>query len=300
MRFAFVEAQKQKHSIELLCRVMQVSQRGFYAWRRRPKSKHQERDEGLAEQIKMFHCGSRMTYGSPRIYRDLKAAGQRVGKKRVARLMKQHQLRGKCKRRFKVTTQQNPKRQVANNLLVQNFQADSPNQKWVSDITYIVTKDGWLYLAVVLDLYSRRVIGWSMSERITNDLTLKALRMAIQCRRTHSKADFRGLIFHSDKGSQYASTAFKLELEKHHIAQSMSGKGNCFDNAVSESFFATLKTEGVKSIGKCGYNTRQVAQTAIFAYIEGFYNRTGRHSTLGFLSPLDFENQNHHYARQVA
>jgi len=248
----------------------------------------------------MFHCGSRMTYGAPRIHRDLKAAGEKVSPKRVARLMKEQGLRGKCKRKFKVTTQQNPKRSVAQNLLQQNFQADTPNQKWVSDITYIITSEGWLYLAVVLDLFSRRVLGWAMSTRMTDDLTLKALQMALMRSRNQSKASIQGLIFHSDKGSQYASNLFQQELQKHHITQSMSGKGNCFDNAAAESFFATLKTEEVKPMGKAGYATRQTAQTAIFSYIETFYNRTRRHSTLGYLSPLDFENQSQHNARQVA
>lgn len=279
---------------------MGVSEQGFYQWRRRPKSKHQERDKVLTRQIEVFHCASRATYGVPRIHKDLKAAGERVSRKRVARLMKQQGLRGKCKSKFKITTKTNPKRALAPNLLVQHFRAEAPNQKWAADITYIPTKEGWLYLAIVLDIYSRRVVGWAMSERMTDDLTLKALRMALQRRTAQSKTDFSGLIFHSDKGSQYASSAFRLELQKHRITQSMSGKGNCFDNAVSESFFATLKTEEVKPQGKLGYNTRRQAATAIFDYIETFYNRTRRHSTLGFLSPLDFENQNQHNARQVA
>jgi len=298
--FAFVQANQGKYPTKLMCEVLEVSEGGYYHWRKRPKSNRAIRDEDLKHKVEVFHCTSRATYGAPRIHKDLKAAGEKVSRKRVARLMKQQGLRGRCKRRFKVTSKTNPKRALAANLLEQNFQADIPNQKWVSDITYLVTKEGWLYLAVVLDLYSRKVVGWAMSDRMTHDLTLKALKMALQRRRSYGKTDFSGLIFHSDKGSQYASSAFRLELQKHHLSQGMSGKGNCFDNAVCESFFATLKTEEVKSMGKRGYDNRQAAQTAIFAYIETFYNRTRRHSTLGFLSPLDFENLNQHNARQVA
>jgi len=298
--FAFVGANRGKYPIKLMCEVLEVSEGGYYHWRKRPKSNRAIKDEDLKHKVQVFHWASRATYGAPRIYKDLKATGEKVSRKRVARLMKQQNLRGKCKPRFKVTTKTNPKRTLAANLLEQNFRADAPNQKWVSDITYIVTKEGWLYLAVVLDLYSRKVVGWAMSSRMTDDLTLKALKMALQRRRTHIQADLSGLIFHSDKGSQYASSAFRLELERNYITQSMSGKGNCFDNAVSESFFATLKTEEVKPRGRSGYNTRQEAVTAIFAYMESFYNRTRRHSTLGYLSPLDFENLNQHNARQAA
>jgi transposase InsO family protein len=181
--------------------------------------------------------------------------------------MRENGLRGKCKQKFKITTQPNPKRNVVPNLLLQNFQADAPNQKWVSDITAIVTKEGWLYLAVVLDLFSRKVIGWAMSDRMTDDLTLKALCMALKRRQGQSKNTFQGLVFHSDKGSQYASNTFKAELQKHHITQSMSGKGNCFDNAVSESFFATLKNEEVYPTGKAGYPSRQLAKAHIFNFM---------------------------------
>lgn len=300
MVFAFVEANRGKYSTKLMCAVLEVSEGGYYQWRKRPKSSRAIRDEDLGRKISIFHCGSRSTYGAPRIHKDLKVSGEKVGRKRVARLMKQHGLRGKCKRRFKITSKGNPKRVAVQNHLEQNFSATQPNQKWASDITYVPTREGWLYLAVVLDLFSRKVVGWAMSSRMTDDLTLNALRMALQRRLTQSKTDYPGLIFHSDKGSQYASAAFRLELDKYRITQSMSGEGNCFDNAVSESFFATLKTEEVKPRGRSGYNTRQQAMTTLFDYIETFYNRTRRHSTLGYLSPLDFENLNQHNARQVA
>lgn len=298
--FAYLEAHRGKYPTKLMCKVLEVSEGGYYRWRKRPKSAHAAKDEDLKHKVRELHCASRATYGAPRIHQDLKAAGERVGRKRVARLMKQQGLRGKCKRRFKVTTKTNPKRTLAANLLEQNFRADAPNQTWVSDITYVPTNEGWLYLAVVLDLFSRKVVGWAMSSRMNDDLTLKALRMALQRRRSPSKINFSGLVFHSDKGSQYASRAFGLELQKHQILQSMSGKGNCFDNAVCESFFATLKTEEVKSHRSGIYRTRQQAMTALFDYIETFYNRTRRHSTLGYRSPLDFENQNPHNLRQVA
>jgi len=300
MAFAFVKENRGRYPTKLVCEVLGVSEGGYYHWRKRPKSSRAIRDEDLSCKIEVFHCGSRATYGAPRIHKDLKASGEKVSRKRVARLMKQQGLRGKCKRRFKVTTKSNPKRVAVQNLLQQNFRTDEPNQKWASDITYVPTREGWLYLAVVLDLFSRKVVGWAMNSRMTDDLTLKALKMALLRRSTHSKANYSGLIFHSDKGSQYGSAAFKSVLDKHFITQSMSGKGNCFDNAVSESFFATLKTEEVKPRGRGGYHTRQQAMTALFDYIETFYNRTRRHSTLGFLSPLDFENLNQHNARQVA
>lgn len=295
-----MEAHRKAFPIKLMCQTLRVSERGFYKWRGRPKSKHQQRDEVLIEKIRVFHCNSRYSYGSPRIHSDLKKAGEKVSQKRVARLMRQQGIRGRSKRKFKTTSNSNPKRLVAGNHLQQKFQTDAPNQKWVSDITYILTKEGWLYLAVILDLYSRRVVGWAMAERMTDALTLQALSMAISRRTSQSKTGLQQLIFHSDKGSQYASNEFRCELRNYKIIQSMSGNGSCFDNAPAESFFATLKTEEVKPIGRAGYSTRQQAKTAIFDYIETFYNRTRRHSALGYLSPLDFEKQNQHNARQVA
>lgn len=279
----------------MMGRVLQVSVSGFYEWRGRPESKRAKEDKVLLEQIKMFHCGSRATYGSPRIHKDLKKVGRHHGRKRVAKLMRRAGIRGICKGKFKTTTKSKHSRRVAENLLRQNFQADSVNQKWVSDITYVLTFEGWLYLAVVIDLYSRRVVGWAMGDRLTDDLTIQALRMAIHRRCMTQKAELSRLVFHSDRGSQYASNEFRAELKKHHITQSMSGKGNCFDNAVAESFFATLKTEEVVPNNHT-YLSREMAKTSIFSYMEGFYNRTRKHSTLGYLSPLDFEAsymQNH-------
>jgi putative transposase len=282
VRYDFMKAHRQHWAVTLLARMLEVSVRGFYGWLNRPQSKRAKEDETLTEQIVMFHCGSRYTYGSVRIHKDLKAAGHRLGRKRVARLMKLRGLKGKAKRKFKTTTTSHHQRPRTENLVKQNFQRTEPNKLWASDITYIATQEGWLYLAIVLDLFSRKVIGWAFSDRLTDDLTLAALRMAKQQRSTR-----QGLIHHSDQGSQYASTSFQTTLTHYGITQSMSGKGNCYDNAVVESFFATLKTEEVND---ASYETRQQAQTSIFSYIEGFYNPKRRHSTLNYLSPHDFES----------
>lgn len=299
MRYQFIQAHQKRWRVALMCRVLQVSVSGFYEWRGRPESNRAKEDKVLLEQIKMFHCGSRATYGAPRIHKDLKKVGRHHGRKRVAKLMRQAGIRGMCKGKFKTTTKSKHSRPVAENLLNQNFQADSVNQKWVSDISYILTFEGWLYLAVIIDLYSRRVVGWAMGDRLTDDLTIQALKMAILRRCATRKPDLSKLVFHSDRGSQYASREFKAQLTKHHITQSMSGKGNCFDNAVAESFFATLKTEEVFPNSHT-YLTREIAKTSLFSYMEGFYNRTRRHSTLGFLSPLDFETIHVQNARRVA
>ena len=271
----------------LIAEVLAVSVSGFYSWLGRSKSKRTKEDETLTEQIVMFHCGSRCSYGSPRIHRDLQAAGYKVGRKRVARLMSAAGIRGKAKRKFKTTTNAKHNRPKAENLVKQNFDVADPNKLWASDITYISTQEGWLYFAVTLDLFSRKVIGWAFSDRLTDDLTCSALEMATQQRSTSA-----ALVHHSDQGVQYASRAFRAELDVNSIQQSMSGKGNCYDNAVVESFFATLKVEEVQG---AHYQTRQQARTSIFSYLEGFYNSKRRHSSLGYLSPNDFEGV--HFAK---
>jgi putative transposase len=280
MRYTFIKEHRQQWRIALMCKVLDVAVSGFYHWLNRPQSNRSQENERLTEQIVMFHCGSRCTYGSPRIYKDLKAAGYRVSENRVSRLMKRSGIRGKAKRKFKTTTKSNHQRPKAENLVKQNFQSSEPNKLWVSDITYIATLEGWVYLAVVLDVFSRKVIGWAFSERLTDDLVLAALRMA-----KHQRATKNNLIHHSDQGSQYASHDFQASLKQDNIIQSMSGKGNCYDNAVAESFFATLKTEEADT----PYETRQQATTSIFSYIETFYNSKRRHSSLNYLSPHDFE-----------
>jgi len=294
MRYQFIDGEGKNYPLNLLCRVLEVSRSGFYDWRGRPKGKRKPEDEQIVEQIKVFHCGSRCSYGSPGIHQDFKAKGIKVGENRIARLMRQEGVVGKCKRRFRNTTQSKHHRPVAENHLQQEFQAAAPNQKWVSDLTYIWTWEGWLYLAVILDLYSRAVVGWAMSPTMTDELSLDALKMALRRREAPIQ---NHLMFHSDRGSQYASNDFRTELANYPITQSISRTGNCYDNAPTESFFATLKTEQVYPNT---YPTRQQAKTAIFSYIEGFYNRTRQHSAIGYLSPLDFEQLNQHSIPRVA
>jgi transposase InsO family protein len=264
-----------------MCKVLEVAVSGFYDWLNRPVSKRVQENEKLTEHIVMFHCGSRCTYGSPRIHKDMRKAGYLVSENRVARLMKQKGLQGKAKRKFKTTTTSKHQRPRTENLVKQNFKVSDPDTLWVSDITYIATLEGWLYLAIILDVFSRKVIGWAFSDRLTDNITLASLNMAKQQRSIKNN-----LIHHSDQGSQYASHDFQASLKQSDITQSMSGKGNCYDNALAESFFATLKTEEADGTP---YLTRQQAKTSIFSYIETFYNPKRRHSSLNYLSPIDFE-----------
>jgi putative transposase len=280
MRYTFIKEHRYQWAITLMCRVLEVAVSGFYDWLGRPPSKRAKENEVLTEKIIMFHCGSRCTYGSPRIYKDMKHDGYNVGENRVARLMKQNGIQGKAKRKFKTTTTSKHQRPRAENLVKQDFQTCEPNKLWVGDITYIATLEGWLYLAIILDVFSRKVIGWAFSDRLTDDLVLSALSMA-----KHQRSTKNNLIHHSDQGSQYASIDFQASLKELNIMQSMSGRGNCYDNAVAESFFATLKTEEVDA----PYQTRQQGKTSIFSYIETFYNPKRRHSSLNYLSPIDFE-----------
>jgi transposase InsO family protein len=281
VKYEFIKDNHVPWSIERMCQVLDVSSSGYDDWLNRPVSKRVEEDEQLTEPIIMFHCESGCSYGSPRIYKDLKAAGVKTARKRVERLMKAAAIKGKSKRKYKPTTQSKHQRPRVEKLLKQDFKVTEPHQAWVSDITYLATLAGWLYLAVVLDLFSRKVIGWSFSKPLTDELTLSALSMALK-QRPASK----GLSFHSDQGSQDASKALQAKLKKHHIQQSMSGKGNGYDNAVAESCCATLKTE---EGADRPYLTRQQAKTSSFTYIEGFYNTRRRHSTLDYLSPSTFE-----------
>lgn len=288
MRYHFIKAHRERWTVTRMAKVLMVSASGFYAWLKRPKSKRALKNEVLTEQITMFHCGSRCTYGSPRIHRDLLDAGYKASRGRVARLMKAAGIRGKTKRKFKTTTQSKHKRPKAENLVKQNFSTSTPDTLWASDITYISTAEGWLYLAVTLDLFSRKLIGWAFSNRLTDNLTVAALDMAAKQRTATAAA----LVHHSDQGVQYASADFKAKLASKQISQSMSGRGNCYDNAMVESFFASLKTEEVEDKY---YETRQQAKTSIFSYIEGFYNSKRRHSSLNYLSPNDFERL--HFAK---
>lgn len=278
MCYAFIADQRNKYPIVHLCRVLDVSASGFYQWLKRTISKRQQANQALAEQIQTIHTNSRATYGSPRIHAELKANGIVCGIHRVARLMRQMGLKTHAKRRFHRTTRANPAHEAVENVLAQDFSATAPNQKWVADITVIETDEGKLYLAGVLDVFSRKVVGWSMNERMTAQLPSDAISMALQNRPAPH-------LHHSDRGSQYTSATYLHQLEACGILPSMSATGNCYDNAMMESFFATLKTECVRG----RYSSRREARLDIFRYIEIWYNRHRRHSALGYLSPHAFE-----------
>jgi transposase InsO family protein len=284
MRYRFIEVEKASYPIALMCRVLQVSRGGYYAWRTRPESARSRSDRKLLVDIRAAHKASRRTYGSPRMQRELLAQGHSVGRHRIARLMRLDGLRGRRRRRFRTTTQSNHAHPVAANQLERQFSVEAPNQAWVTDITYVWTLQGWLYLCVILDLYSRRVVGWAMSERINQALTLRALKMALA-----GRAPKPGLVHHSDRGSQYAAKLYRRLLKARGIECSMSRKGDCWDNAVAESFFATLKVELVY---ETLFLTRAQARQEIFEYIEVFYNRVRRHSYIGYVSPVDYEGGN--------
>lgn len=283
MKYPFIADHSHEFPITRMCRVLEVSTSGYYAWRGRPPSQRTQDNLELVERIKEVHAASRETYGSPRVHAEL-VQGQHIhcNKKRVERLMRIHDIRGKQRRRRRVkTTDSNHSLPVAPNLLDRQFEADLPNRKWVADITYVPTDQGWLYVAAVLDLFSRRVIGWSMSNTMCTLLVKDALEMAISLR--HPQA---GLLHHSDRGSQYASAEYQAVLQTDQAVASMSRAGNCYDNAAMESFFGTLKCE---LIHDRHYRTRAEARQDIFEYIEVFYNRQRRHSSLGYLSPVAYE-----------
>lgn len=281
MRYHFIDAEQAEYPIVMLCRVMRVSRSGFYAWRERPLSVRQQANVRLVSQIRVIHAESRKTYGSPRIQKALWARGDCVGRHRVARLMRLHDLRACYRRRSRSTTQSKHGYPVASNILKRDFAPVRPNHVWAGDITYITTNEGWLYLAVVMDLYSRRIIGWSMGTRLHSVLTQEALSMALSQRRLTDH-----LLHHSDQGVQYAATDYQAVLSKHEITCSMSRKGNCWDNAVVESFFKTLKVECVH---RQRFQTRHEARQQLFEYMEIFYNRQRLHSTLDYQSPVAYE-----------
>ena len=270
-------------TVAALCRMLRVSRSGYYAWRQAPESPRAAENRRLDADIQRLFDEHRGRYGAPRITPDLQAEGWRVSRRRVANRMRAMGLRARAARRFKATTQSTHRLPVAPNRLQQDFTAAGPNQKWVADITYLWTGEGWLYLAVVLDLYSRAVVGWSMVERITKDLVMAALTMALFRRRPPP-----GLILHSDRGSQYAALDYQALLEQHGLRCSMSRKGDCYDNAAMESFFHTLKVEQIQG---ARYPTREAAKADVFEYIETYYNPKRRHSTLNYQSPWDFEDR---------
>lgn len=285
MKYEFVARHQDKYAASRMCTLLGIGRSSYYAWKKRKPSQREHKMQILLENIRRIHKLSRNTYGSPRVHAELRRQGIACNQKTVARLMRLDGLQGQRKCCRVITTNSDHCFPIAANLLNQDFHADRPNQKWVADITYITTAEGWLYLAGVLDLFSRKVIGWEMSSRIDADLVERALRMALYQRQPGS-----GLIHHSDRGSQYASHQMRNLLAANQIQVSMSGKGNCYDNAVMESFFGTLKNEWVHHQR---YQTRSQARLDIFRYIEGFYNTIRLHSSLGYLSPNEFEVKYH-------
>jgi len=268
-----------------MCKVFEVSRNKYYEWRQTPVTERKKKDEILESKIRVIHNKSNKRYGSPRIHSALQDGGEQVSRKRVSRIMRENKIVSISKKKFKATTNSKHSFPVSPNLLNQNFHFENPNQAWVGDITYIPTAEGWLYLATVIDLFSRMVVGWAASERMTTDLVEKAFLNAYWKRKPSN-----GLIFHSDRGSQYASHRYQQLLKTLNVQQSMSAKGNCYDNAVAESFFGKLKTEFVNHEK---FISRKEAKSGIFQYIEIYFNRERKHSTLNYLSPLQFEE--YHY-----
>jgi transposase InsO family protein len=280
VKFAFVVAEKAFYTITMLCRVLEVSRSGFHAWLKRPPSPRLGSDAALAVQVVAAHKRSRATYGSPRVHAELKARGVRVGRKRVERLMRESGLQARRKRRFRKTTDSRHSSPIAPNVVARKFNVNAPDRVWATDVTAVRTHDGWLYIAVMLDLYSRRVVAWAANANNDTSLALDALRAGLRARRPAA-----GLVYHSDRGSLYASADYRAALERHGLMASMSRKGDCWDNAVAESFFATLKAELVEHER---YPTHEVATRSIGDYI-AFYNIERRHSFLDYLNPIEFE-----------
>ena len=283
MKYAFIQSQSHAHSVHRMCKVLDVSSSGYYSWNSRPECNRAQENRQLISSIKYFHKASRGTYGSPRIHQDLLASGKTAGINRVARLMRLVGIQSKMAKRFVITTNSKNTLKAAPDHLKRSFNTIEQNKAWVSDTTFIPTRQGWLYLAVILDLFSRQIIGWSMSDRNNSKLVVDALTMAVW-RRGKS----RNVIVHSDQGATYASTDYQQLLNDSNLVCSMSRKGECLDNAVAESFFGTLKTELVDDED---YHTREEAKQNLFEYIEVFYNRKRRHSSLDYLSPVDFEEK---------
>ena len=282
MRFRFIEDRRADYPVTILCDVLGVSPAGYYAWRSRPESPRSVANRDLVDDIKRVHLDTHGRYGSPRIYAELKAQGRGVSRGRIERLMRRHGIRAIMARPRRVrTTDSRHDFPIAPNLLKRNFTAIAPNRIWLADITYVETDQGWLYLATVMDLYSRRIVGWAMADHLRAELPMAALAMAIA---THRPA--AGLIHHSDRGVQYASAEYRKMMQSAGFRASMSRKADCYDNAPMESFFHTLKTELVHHQQ---YATREEARRDIFAYIEGFYNRKRRHSAIGYISPIEME-----------
>ncbi len=281
MKYQFIRRHSKEHRVVRLCEVLEVSTSGYYDWLDRPESERCKDNRLLTERIKHFHELSQERYGSPKIHRDLMAEGYSCSRPRVARLMRKANIQSKLRRKFITTTDSKATTQPAPDLLMRDFSASSPNKAWVSDTSFIPTREGWLFLAVILDLYSRQVIGWSMSDRNNTELVEGALQMALQ-RRGNAKK----VVVHSDQGNTYASLRYRQLLTENGLRCSMSRKGECLDNAVAESFFGSLKNELVHHED---YRTRAEAKRSIFKYIEVFYNRNRRHATLDYMTPVEYE-----------
>ena len=282
MRFRFIEDCRDEYPVRVLCDALDVSPSGYYAWRSRPESPRKRENRRLLADIRRIHDQHRRRYGAPRIHATLRAEGMAVSRGRVERLMRRHGIRARRSKAFRVcTTDSNHTLPIAPNRLDRNFTPAAPNQVWVSDITYVATDEGWLYVAAILDLFSRKVVGWAMRDHLRTELPLAALTMAIQRQRPRP-----GLLLHSDRGCQYALAEYRRALKSHGFVQSMSRKGNCWDNAPIESFFGSLKAELVH---EQHYPTREAAKRDLFAYIEGYYNRQRLHSALGYITPEQAE-----------
>jgi transposase InsO family protein len=283
--FRFIDRHKGQWPVRLLCEALEVSPAGYYAWRRRPRSARQERRDALLVEVRAIHAEVKARYGSPRIHAELVARGRGCCVNTVARLMREAGIAAKAAKKFHCTTDSGHGLPVAENLLGRQFDPVAPNVSWVADITYIPTREGWLYLAAVEDLYSRRVVGWALAERMESRLVVDALELAVQRR-----LPGEGLLAHSDRGSQYASEHYQLLLARHGITCSMSRKADCWDNAPMESFFASLKKELVHG---ADFATRAEARAAVVEYIEVFYNNQRRHSSLGYVAPAEYERSEH-------
>lgn len=283
MRFSFLEEHRAIFRLARMCKMLGVSKAGYFRWRWRPDSPRTCQDRSLKASISALHAQSRQTYGSPRIHRDLRELGTRVSRKRVERLMREAEISARPPRRFVITTNSNHDFPIAPNLLQQDFSAASPNSRWVTDITYIPTSEGWLYLSAIMDLFSRRIVGWAMEASMDSRLVRRALDMAVERRRPS-----HGLVHHSDRGSQYASADYRSALAAKGIMPSMSRRACCYDNAAMESFFHTLKVELTH---RHQFQTRDQAKRVVFEYIEVFYNRLRRHSSIGYVSPVAFEQR---------
>lgn len=278
--FRFIAAEKANHPVSLLCRILKVSRSGYYAWKSRPPSRRSVEDRSLIERIREVHERSRRTYGYPRVHAELKALGVECGRRRVARLMREDGLRGCMRGRRKTTTRRDENAAAAPDLVERRFLSASPDRLWLADITYLPTREGFLYLAFILDACTRRLVGWAMANHLRAELVVDALQMALWRRRSPS-----GVVHHSDRGSQYTALSFGEHLKEAGISPSMGRAGSALDNAMAESFVSTLKAE----MGAGPFDTREAARSAVFDYIEGFYNASRRHSSIGYMSPSDYE-----------